>query len=153
MVESPHPLQNKHVQTFLIIIPLLFNLFIPLYAHKTLALLVLNHEWNHCCFPTITSFAQLEVSIPSHRQTGLESVNFHCCALFFIDAQQDLCTILFINTICEVAQSCLFATPWTVASQAPLSTGFSRQEYWSGLPFPSPGDLPIPGIKPGSPAL
>ena len=46
----------------------------------------------------------------------------------------------------------LFATPWTVTYQAPLSMGFSRQEYWSGLPFPSPGDLPDPGIKPGSPA-
>ena len=47
----------------------------------------------------------------------------------------------------------LFATPWTIASQAPLSMGFSRQEYWSGLPFPSPGDLPNPGVEPGSPAL
>ena len=44
-------------------------------------------------------------------------------------------------------------TPWTVARQAPPSMGFSRREYWSGLPFPSPGDLPNPGIKPGSPAL
>ena len=47
----------------------------------------------------------------------------------------------------------LFATPWTVAYQAPLSIGFSRQEYCSGLPFPSPGDLPNPGIEPGSLAL
>ena len=47
----------------------------------------------------------------------------------------------------------LFATPWTVAYQAPPSVGFSRQEYWSGLPFPSPEDLPNPGIEPGSPAL
>ena len=47
----------------------------------------------------------------------------------------------------------LFATPWTVAYQAPPSMGFPRQEYWSGLPFPSPGDLSNPGIKPGSPAL
>ena len=47
----------------------------------------------------------------------------------------------------------LFVTPWTVAYQAPLSMGFSRQEYWSGLPFPSPGDLPDPGIEPGSPVL
>ena len=47
----------------------------------------------------------------------------------------------------------LFGTPWTVACQAPLSMGFSRQEYWSGSPIPSPGDLPNPGIKPGSPAL
>ena len=45
------------------------------------------------------------------------------------------------------------ATPWKVAGQAPLSMGFSRQEYWSGLPFPSPGDLPDPGIEPGLPAL
>ena len=44
----------------------------------------------------------------------------------------------------------LFATPWTVAHQAPPSMEFSRQEYWSGLPFPSPGDLPNPGIKPRS---
>ena len=43
--------------------------------------------------------------------------------------------------------------PWTVARQAPLSMGFSRQEYWSGLPFPSPGDLPEPGIEPTTPAL
>ena len=47
----------------------------------------------------------------------------------------------------------LFATPWTVAYQAPLSMGFSRQEYWSGLPFSSPGDLPNPGIEPESPTL
>ena len=47
----------------------------------------------------------------------------------------------------------LFETPWTVAYQAPQSLEFSRQEYWSGLPLPSPGDLPNPGIKPGSPAL
>ena len=47
----------------------------------------------------------------------------------------------------------LFATPWTVAYQAPLSMGFSRQEYCSGLPIPSLGDLPDPGIEPGSPAL
>ena len=47
----------------------------------------------------------------------------------------------------------LFATPWTVAYQSPLSMEFSRQEYWSGLPFPSPGDLPHPGMEPRSPAL
>ena len=47
----------------------------------------------------------------------------------------------------------LFVTPWTVAYQAPPSMGFSRQEYWSGVPFPSPGDLPNPGIEPGSPAF
>ena len=47
----------------------------------------------------------------------------------------------------------LFVTPWTVARQAPLSMAFPRREYWSGLPFPPPGDLPDSAIKPGSPAL
>ena len=57
--------------------------------------------------------------------------------------------------VCEkwLSRVRLFATPWIVARQDPLSMGFSRQEYWSGLPFPSPGDLPNPGIEPGSPAL
>ena len=53
-----------------------------------------------------------------------------------------------------VAKSCLtLATPWTIARQASQSMGFSRQEYWNGLPFPSPRDLPNPGIKPRSSAL
>ena len=56
--------------------------------------------------------------------------------------------------VMQFAQSCpTFAAPWTVAHQAPPSMGFSRQEYWSGLLFPSPGDLPGPGIEPRSPAL
>ena len=53
-----------------------------------------------------------------------------------------------------VTKSCpTLATPWTIAHQVPLSMGFSRWEYWSELPFPSPGDIPNPGIEPGSPAL
>ena len=53
-----------------------------------------------------------------------------------------------------VAKSCqTLCDPWTVAHQAPLSLGLPRQEYWSGLPFPSPGDLPNSGIEPTSPAL
>ena len=65
-----------------------------------------------------------------------------------------------VHQLCVCAQSLtrvwLFATPWTVAHQAPLSLGFFRQEYWRGLPFPPQGDLPDPGIKsefPVSPAL
>ena len=53
----------------------------------------------------------------------------------------------------SLSRARLFATQWTVAYQAPLSMGFSRQEFWSGLPFPSPGDLPILGFEPRSPAL
>ena len=60
----------------------------------------------------------------------------------------------FILGESDVAQSCpTLCDPWTVAYQAPLSMGFSRQEYWSGLPFPSPEDLSDPGIEPGYPAL
>ena len=54
---------------------------------------------------------------------------------------------------CSLSYVQLFATLWPIACQAPPSMGFSRQEYWSGLPFPSPGDIPNPGIEPGSPAL
>ena len=54
--------------------------------------------------------------------------------------------------MCVLSHVRLFSTQWTVARQAPLSMGFSRQEYWSGLPFPAPGDLPIPGFKLVSPA-
>ena len=61
------------------------------------------------------------------------------------------------NVLCCCVQSlsCIqfFVAPWTVACQAPLSMGFSKQEYWSGLPFPPPEDLPDPGIEPVSPAL
>ena len=64
--------------------------------------------------------------------------------------------ILLSLLSCRCGQSLspvwFFVTPWTVARQAPLSMGFSRQEYWSGLTFPSPGDLPNPGIEPESPA-
>ena len=54
---------------------------------------------------------------------------------------------------CVLSHVRLFATPWTIVHQAPLSMGFPRQEYWSGLPFSTPGDLPDPGIKLTSPAL
>ena len=64
--------------------------------------------------------------------------------------------ILYIyNSVCKtrVSRVQLSVTLWTVARQAPLSMEFSRQDSWSGLPFPSPGDLPDPGIEPGSPVL
>ena len=66
--------------------------------------------------------------------------------------QWSVCVVI-VAPLCSVAQLCrLFATPRTVACQVPLSMGFSRQEHWSGLPFPFPGDLCNPGIKPESPA-
>ena len=62
--------------------------------------------------------------------------------------------VQFMSSGGEVTKLCpALVTPWTVAHQAPLSMRFSRQEHQRGLPFPSPGDIPDPGIEPGSPAL
>ena len=58
-----------------------------------------------------------------------------------------------MSVLIQSIMSDSFAMPWTAAHQTPLSLGFPRQEYWHGLPFPSPEDLPNPGIEPGSPAL
>ena len=60
---------------------------------------------------------------------------------------------MVISEVKSLSRVRLFVTPWTVAHKAPLSMGFSRQEYWSGVPFPSPGGLPDPGIEPRSPTL
>ena len=61
--------------------------------------------------------------------------------------------LTFSEEVKSLSHVLLFATPWTVAYYAPLSMGFSRQEYWNGLPFLFPEDLPDPGIKPRSSAL
>ena len=66
-------------------------------------------------------------------------------------AAQIPCLLYYACVLIRFSHVQLFATPWTVARQAPLYMGFSKQEYWSGLPFPSPVDLPNPGIEPGSP--
>ena len=67
-----------------------------------------------------------------------------------LDLLTSICLCVCVQSFSRVQ---LFVTPWTVACQAPLSLGFSRQEYWSGLPFPSSGNHPDPRIEPMSPAL
>ena len=65
--------------------------------------------------------------------------------------KKNICIYVYIHEkVKSLSRVRLFVTPWTVVYQAPLSMEFSRQEYWSGLPFPSPGDLPNPGIEPRS---
>ena len=76
-----------------------------------------------------------------------------CPSLYTIIKRERHRTKLLEFCCCLVAKSWLFVTSWAIAHQAPLSMGFSRQEYWSGLPFPFPGDLPNPRIKLTSPAL
>ena len=86
----------------------------------------------------------------------IKSDTFHCFPiyLYFCIILLNIRGILLYVVVGLVAKSCLtLETLWIVASQAPLFIEFSRQEYWSGLPFPSPGDLPDIGIKPGCPAL
>ena len=97
-------------------------------------------------------------SPPPRDQTCISF--FSCIASRFLTSQslgkpRFSVVIYFIHGgLGLVTKSCpTLVTPWTVACQAPLSMGFSRQEYWSGLPFPSPGDLPDPGIEPRSPVL
>ena len=73
-----------------------------------------------------------------------------CPGLLFTPLQNEMCVLSHFSRVR------LFSTPWTVVRQAPLSVGFSRQEYWNGLPFPPPGDLPNPGtesVSPKFPAL
>ena len=81
----------------------------------------------------------------------------YCSALCFFVFCFDLQGMWGLSSLCSVSYSVmrdsLKVTPWTTAHQAHLSMGFTRQEYWSGLPFPSPRNLPDPGIEPGSPAL
>ena len=94
---------------------------------------VISNESALCIrWPTYWSFS-FNIS-PSNEHPGLIST-------FFVVVVQSLSCV------------CLSATPWTAAGQAPLSMGFPRQEYWSGLPFPCPRDLPNPGVEPESPAL
>ena len=99
----------------------------------------------------------------SFRTNSLNKCLLHYLVTCILALTQDDTLIIIIIMIINIAMHVcvsqslshvwLFVTPWTAAHQAPLSMRFSRQGYWSGLPFPSLGDLPNPGVKPGSPAL
>ena len=73
------------------------------------------------------------------------------CLTFHGIGKAGLCNVIYCECVLSHVQ--FFATSWTAARQAPLSMGFPRQDYWSGFPFPPPGDPPRPGIEPMSPAL
>ena len=85
--------------------------------------------------------------------TERHGVHFHCLLHSQVLLRSSAVNS-FACAVCVLSRSSrvqLFESPWTVALQAPLSMGFSRQEYWSGLPFPPPGDLPDSGIKTAPP--
>ena len=85
---------------------------------------------------------------PSKQQVSFLYLTWHSAKLWKAKKRKGCFTIQKVKSLSRVR---LCATPWTAAYQAPPSMGFSRQEYWSGVPFSSPGDLPNPGIEPGSP--
>ena len=89
---------------------------------------VYRHLKNNSYFPNVWCLSLFRAHISNHYQILTCMIHAH--------------SFQSCPTLCD---------PWTAACQRPLSRGFSRQEYWSGLPFPSPGDLPDPGIKPASP--
>ena len=91
------------------------------------------------------------VTILKNKFNQLKS--FHHILSLFLLKKKEKNNVPFLNMCVSCSVLSDFASPWTVGLQAPLSLEFSRQEYWSGLPVPSPGDLPDPGIEPGSPAL
>ena len=104
--------------------------------HSFFFILLLSSYFHHSVFQLTYPFFCLSYSAISVQ-----------CILYF---NYCIYLCLFFSAFAQLlSRVCLFATPWTVACQAPLSMGFSRQGYWSGLPCPSPGDLPDPGIKPG----
>ena len=102
------------------------------------------------------------VSMPSSRGshwprdgTLVSYISCHAGRFSTINATCAVCLVYVWATMCLVAHSCVWlsVTPQTAVLQAPLLMGFFRQEYWSGLPFPTPGDLPNPGIESVAPAL
>ena len=90
-----------------------------------------------------------------HRQRRVDLFSVRAETPIFCPRASAFLVLGPLKRIIVKSLSCvwLFATSWTIAQQAPPSVEFSRQEYWSGLPFPSPGYLPDPGIEPGSPTL
>ena len=105
---------------------------------------------NFIPFPAIIEF--------THQDILLCFLLIYTCKFSFESGSRKRVRVQFCFSVAVVvvqSRCCfrLFATPWTVAHQTPLSLGFPRQEYSSGLPFPSPGDLPEQGIEPRSPAL
>ena len=115
-----------------------------IFSHSILCDIYMRHISNYTLFCRMSIIVYLTIpGSPDAAMDFIHRVRVFSCD--FYKVHWGKCQLL-----CHVW---LFVTPWTVVHQALLSTGFSRQEYWSGLPCTSLGDLPDPGIEPGSPAL
>ena len=119
------------------------------FAHQTWSC-----GWLRCLRAILLEMPLLSTVITSSSLFTLVPLGIFSLRLFQSKSYSHLGASVFCEWVSEWSRSVwLFVTPWTVAHQAPLSMGFSRWEYWSGSPFPSPGDLPNPGIEPRSPTL
>ena len=116
-------------------------------------------SWKHTTFNSNIT-RQWDWGSRWRKKQATLTLNTSCCLIYvyFATSLYYFSIEMLATHVCKGPSVCqslsrvwLFATPWTVAHQAPLSMGFSRQEYWSGLPFSPPGDLPDPVIKPTSP--
>ena len=108
------------------------------------------------CYYYFSSYSLLvivETALPAAQSDFSVSALIRCVTLACYLTSLNLSVLLITVMLLNLVTSDSLGTLWTVACQAPLSMGFPRQEYRSGYPFPSPGDLPNPGIKPTSPAL
>ena len=99
---------------------------------------------------TVLNEAQAGIKIAGRN---INNLRYADDTTLIAESEEEVKSLLMKTTVRLLSYFGLFATQWTVNYWAPSSMGFSRQEYWSGLPFPSLGDLPDPGIEPGSPAL
>ena len=144
---TENPLQGKDISkwknwTAACQAPLSFTISQSLYKFMSIELVMLSNHLILFCFLFL-----LPSNFPNIRVFSSEltlCIRWPILALWLWHVHSEVKSLSCVQ---------LFATPWTVAYQAPPSMGFSRQEYWSGLPFPSPGDIPDPGIEVGSPTL
>ena len=103
------------------------------------------YSWNICWWPTLCYCGPAlcwSSGVQSHTRQS-PCCRAHCFVGFFFLLDTPLAHVWMLSHFSHIQ---LFVTPWTITHQAPLSVGFSQQEYWSGLPFPSPGGLPDPGV-------
>ena len=138
------------------------NKTIPVRSKQGIIITVIEFCYGYCCL--LCSPIRIPFSSNFFLILIKSQVNYVClylCLFYFFlyslyviyKIRKKVMKMSFNSSVSLLSRVRLFATPWTVAHQAPPSMGFSRQEYWSGLPFPSPGHLPDPGIEPRSPTL
>ena len=149
---TPHPRHKKFVLAIVFLVQLLFTVSEPGSSHPAQQQQQQQQQWNTRFLkpPYLGSWIwELCLPGPELKQQLGDTPSSEVQSLLYRAPSQ----ISKSESVSRSALSASFATPWTIACQTPPSVEFSRHKYWSGLPFPSPGYLPDPGIKPGCPTL